>query len=45
MTNSKAHFSLMGSAYPNSAKSYLFNLAPASSDLVLLIMIEVLLWI
>ncbi len=44
MTNSKAHLRLMGSAYPNSAKRYLFNLAPAGSDLVLLIMIEVMLW-
>ncbi len=43
MTNSKAHLSLMGLAYPNSAKRYLLTLAPAGSDLVLLIMIEVLL--
>lgn len=32
-------------AYPNSAQRYLFTLAPAGADLVLLIAIEVLLWI
>lgn len=45
MTNSKAHLRLMGTAYPNSAKRYLFNLAPAGPDLVLMLMLEVLLWI
>jgi hypothetical protein len=33
-----------GSACPNKAKRYLFALAPAGADLVLLTAIEVLLW-
>ncbi|MDP3845936.1 MAG: hypothetical protein Q8R10_05865 [Pseudomonas sp.] len=33
------------SAAKNSAQRYLFTLAPAGADLVLLIAIEVLLWI
>ena len=31
-------------AYPNSARRYLFALAPAGADLVLLFGLEVLLW-
>ena len=32
-------------ACPNSARRYLFTIAPASADLVLLFTLEVLLWI
>ena len=32
-------------ACPNSARRYLFTLAPAGADLVLLVALEVLLWI
>lgn len=44
MKNSKAHLRLTGSACPNLAKRYLLTLAPAGSDLVLMIVLEVLLW-
>ena len=32
-------------ACPNSARRYLFTLAPSGADLVLLVALEVLLWI
>lgn len=32
-------------ACPNSAQRYLFSIAPAGADLVLLVTLEVLLWI
>jgi hypothetical protein len=45
MNNSKAHLRFTGSACPNKAQLYLFTLAPAGADLMLLIAIEVALWI
>lgn len=37
-------YALTGSAWPNSAARYLYNRAPPGSDLVLMLMLEVLLW-
>ncbi|WP_324731584.1 hypothetical protein [Pseudomonas paeninsulae] len=45
MSSQNGAFAPTGSACPNSARRYLFTLAPAGADLVLLIALEVLLWI
>lgn len=43
MINSEAHSRLTGSAYPNSAKRYLFNIAPYGADLALMLMLMLML--
>ncbi|WP_171006478.1 hypothetical protein [Pseudomonas sp. 2FG] len=45
MNNQTCKLAGANPACPNSAQRYLFTLAPAGADLVLLIAIEVLLWI
>lgn len=44
MTKKNDALAPRGSACPNSARRYLFALAPAGADLVLLFGLEVLLW-
>jgi hypothetical protein len=45
MTNQNGAHAPTGSACPNFARRYLFTIAPAGADLVLLVTLEVLLWI